>query len=49
VVAATARGPAVGCGEGALLLVEVQPPSKKPMAGTDYAHGAREFVGSQLQ
>ena len=48
VVAATPRGPAVGCGEGALLLVEVQPPGKRPMAGADFARGARDFVGGTL-
>ncbi len=48
VVAATPRGPAVGCGDGALLLVEVQPPGKRPMAGADFARGARAFIGSIL-
>jgi methionyl-tRNA formyltransferase len=48
VVAATPRGPAVGCGAGALLLVEVQPPGKRPMAGADFARGARGFIGSNL-
>jgi methionyl-tRNA formyltransferase len=41
-------GPAVGCGTGALALSQIQPPGKKPMAGADFARGAREFIGAKL-
>jgi methionyl-tRNA formyltransferase len=44
----TARGPAVASGSGALLLLEVQPPGKRPMAAADFARGARGFIGSRL-
>jgi methionyl-tRNA formyltransferase len=44
----TARGPAVASGSGALLLLEVQPPGKRPMPAADFARGARGFVGSRL-
>lgn len=49
VVAQTRRGPAVGCGVGALLLEEVQPPGKRPMPAADYARGAPGFIGSRLK
>jgi methionyl-tRNA formyltransferase len=41
-------GPAVACGEGALLLHEVQPPGKRPMPAADFARGARDFDGARL-
>jgi len=44
----TSQGPAVGCGSGGLLLVEVQPAGKKPMPAADFARGARGFVGARL-
>jgi methionyl-tRNA formyltransferase len=44
----TPQGPTVVCGRGALLLLEVQPPGKRPMPAADFARGARGFVGSQL-
>jgi methionyl-tRNA formyltransferase len=47
-VVATARGPAVATGSGGLLLVEVQPPGKRPMSAADFARGARGFTGSRL-
>jgi methionyl-tRNA formyltransferase len=47
-VVATPRGPAVSAGSGALFLLEVQPPGKRPMPAADFARGARGFVGSQL-
>jgi methionyl-tRNA formyltransferase len=36
--------PAVGCGEGLLLLDEIQPPGKKPMSGKSFLAGARGWV-----
>jgi methionyl-tRNA formyltransferase len=47
-VVATPQGPAVGTDSGALLLLEVQPPGKRPMPATDFARGARGFIGSRL-
>jgi methionyl-tRNA formyltransferase len=47
-VVATPPGPAVGCDAGALLLLEVQPPGKRPMPAADFARGARRFIGSRL-
>src|SRR4029079_2135289 len=44
----TPRGPVVAAGAGALLLVEVQPPGKRPMPAADFARGARDFSGSSL-
>ncbi len=48
-VVATAQGPAVGAVAGALLLLEVQPPGKRPMPAADFARGARGFIGSRLK
>ncbi len=48
VVAATAAGLVVGCAGGALRLIEVQPPGKRPMPAADFARGARGFVGEKL-
>jgi len=47
-VIATPQGPAVGADTSALLLLEVQPPGKRPMLGADFARGARGFIGSRL-
>jgi len=44
----TPQGPAVGAGSGSLLLLEVQPPGKRPMPAADFARGARGFIGSHL-
>jgi methionyl-tRNA formyltransferase len=38
----------VACGEGAVRLVEVQAPGKKPVRGTDFVNGARLAMGSRL-
>jgi methionyl-tRNA formyltransferase len=47
-VVATAHGPAVGAGDGLLLLVEVQPAGKRAMDGRSFLNGAPEFVGARL-
>jgi methionyl-tRNA formyltransferase len=47
-VVATPRGPAVGASAGALLLLEVQPPARRPMPAADFARGARGFIGQRL-
>ena len=44
----TAHGPAVGTGDGLLLLVEVQPAGKRAMAVRNFLNGAQDFVGAQL-
>lgn len=41
-------GAVVGCGEGALELVQVQAPGKKPVSGQDFLNGARLGVGDRL-
>jgi methionyl-tRNA formyltransferase len=38
----------VACGEGALELVRVQAPGRKPVSGADYARGARISAGDTL-
>lgn len=45
----TPQGPAVVCGSGGLLLLEVQPSGKKPMPAADFARGARQFMGARLR
>ncbi len=47
-VVATAQGPAVGTGEGLLLLKSVQAAGKKAMPAAAFANGAQEFVGGRL-
>lgn len=44
----TEYGPAVACGSDGLALLQIQPPGKKPMAGADFARGARGFAGAKL-
>jgi len=41
-------GPAVVTGRGVLLLHEVQLAAKQPMAASDFARGARNFIGARL-
>ena len=41
-------GPAVGTGEGALLLMQVQLEGKRAQSGAEFVRGARGFVGSML-
>ena len=48
-VVGTPRGPAVAAAEGSLLLLEVQPPGKRPMPAADFARGARGFLGATLR
>lgn len=47
-VVKTEEGPAVGTGDGLLLLKEVQPAGKRPMPVSSFLHGARNFIGSRL-
>jgi methionyl-tRNA formyltransferase len=47
-VVMTPQGPAVGCGEGLLLLRTVQPAGKRALAVVDFLNGAADFVGSRL-
>ena len=47
-VLATERGPAIGTGDGLLLLRMVQPAGKRPMDARSFVNGAPEFVGSRL-
>lgn len=44
----TDRGPAIACGSGSLLLLEVQPAGKKPAPAADFVRGARGFIGARL-
>jgi len=47
-VVSTPAGPAVGTGDGLLLLVTVQPAGKRQMDLRSFLNGAPDFVGSQL-
>lgn len=47
-IVATAQGPAVGTGEGLLLLKSVQAAGKKAMPAAAFANGAQGFVGGRL-
>lgn len=40
--------PAVGAGQGILVLDRVQPAGKRAMSGEEFLRGAREFIGEQL-
>ena len=42
------EGLALVCGAGALTLLQIQPPGKKPMPAADFARGAREFLSARL-
>jgi methionyl-tRNA formyltransferase len=44
----TGQGPAVGTGDGLLLLKTVQPAGKRAMAAHSFVNGAPSFLGSQL-
>lgn len=48
VVAAGPEGLAVATGEGVLLLLEVQPESRRPMSAAEFARGARIGPGTRL-
>jgi methionyl-tRNA formyltransferase len=45
----TPRGPTIATSQGALLLIDLQPPGKRPMPAADFARGARGFIGSRLE
>lgn len=47
-VVSTPAGPAVGTGDGLLLLVTVQPAGRRQIDLRSFLNGAPEFVGSQL-
>ncbi len=47
-ITATPEGPAVGTGDGLLLLQSVQAAGKKAMPAAAFAHGAQGFVGGRL-
>jgi methionyl-tRNA formyltransferase len=47
-VVATPTGPAVGTGEGLLLLRTVQAPGKRAMPAAAFANGATGFIGGRL-
>ncbi len=47
-VVETGEGPAVGTGDGLLLLRTVQPAGKRQMEAASFLNGAPEFVGSKL-
>ena len=47
-VVQTETGPAVATGKGALLLGELQLAGKRPLGGSVFVQGRRDFVGSQL-
>lgn len=47
-VVKTPEGPAVGTGEGLLLLVQVQPAGKRIMEARSFLNGAPGFIGSRL-
>jgi methionyl-tRNA formyltransferase len=48
-VVSSAQGPAVGTGEGLLLLKSVQAAGKRAMPAAAFANGAAGFVGGELQ
>ena len=47
-VVATPEGPAVGTGQGLLLLKRVQPAGKRIMSVEEFLRGARDFLGGKL-
>ena len=47
-VVGTNAGPAVGTGEGLLLLERVQPAGKRVMEAANFVNGAPDFIGSTL-
>jgi methionyl-tRNA formyltransferase len=49
IVLQTARGPAVMAADAALLLLDVQPPGKRPMPALDFLRGTRDFIGAKLE
>lgn len=49
VLGAEPQGPVVGCGDGALLLREVQPEGRRPMSGADFVRGGGIRIGAALE
>ncbi len=49
VIALSSEGPVIRCGEGALILIEVQRPSKKSTSGGDFSRGYPLSIGSLLR
>lgn len=49
ILALSGQGLLVGCGEGSLLLQELQRPNSKAVSGQDFANGLRLGVGDYLQ
>jgi methionyl-tRNA formyltransferase len=49
VVEVVGPGPVIGCGEKAVVLLEVQPEGKRIMSGADFAHGGSARPGDVLQ
>ena len=47
-VISTPHGPAIGCGDGLLLLKSVQPAGRRAMDGRSFLNGAPALVGSRL-
>lgn len=47
-VVGTPSGPAVGTGDGLLLLVDVQPAGKRAMDARSFLNGAQDFIGAHL-
>jgi methionyl-tRNA formyltransferase len=45
----TGDGPLIACGDGAIRLLEVQPPGKRRMAGSDYLRGHGIAVGEMFR
>jgi len=43
------EGPVVGCGDGAVTWLEVQPEGKRPMGGGDFARGGGVAVGDRVE
>ena len=47
IIQADRKGGVVACGGKALKLVEVLPPGKKPMSGSDYLNGCRNSLAGE--
>ncbi len=49
VLSTGADGPVVACGQGAVVLLEVQPEGRRPMPGAAWARGVRGLEGDRLE